>query len=111
MISCLIPKEKLLDMYLNHEGYETDYSYPQMMEEFDEKYAGSLDEQEQEVYKYPYLKLITDVIKISENARKNPKLALESLQSAMKTCFNAYLIKLDNIQEFDVDKAKKYISK
>ena len=51
MISCIIPKEKLLEMYLQTGEYQTDYSYPEMLEEFDERYANSLDGEESEKYK------------------------------------------------------------
>ena len=107
MISCLIPREKLLDMYLQTGEYQTDYSYPEMLEEFDERYKNSLDEQEREKYKYPYLKIIMDIKTIYDNARKHPEVALNALQSCMKTCFNAYLQKLETIQDLDVEEAKK----
>lgn len=107
MISCIIPKEKLLDMYLNTEEYNTEYSYPEMLEEFDETYNNALDEGEKKKYKYPYLKIILDVKTISENAKDNPLLAREKLQNCMKTCFNSYLIKLENTQNIDYNKARQ----
>ena len=110
MISCIIPKEKLLEMYLQTTDYKTDYSYPEMLEEFDTKYAEALNESEKEEYKYPYLKMILDVKTISDNARKNPTVAREALQSCMTTCFNSYLIKLNNIKEMDMEKAKNIYS-
>ena len=110
MISCIIPKEKLLEMYLQTTDYKTDYSYPEMLEEFDTKYAEALNESEKEEYKYPYLKMILDVKTISDNARKNPTVAREALQSCMTTCFNSYLIKLNNIQEMDMEKAQNIYS-
>ena len=110
MISCIIPKEKLLEMYLQTTDYKTDYSYPEMLEEFDTKYAEALNESEKREYKYPYLKMILDVKTVSDNARKNPTVAREALQSCMTTCFNSYLIKLNNIQEMDMEKAQNIYS-
>lgn len=110
MISCIIPKEKLLEMYLQTGEYQTDYSYPEMLEEFDERYANSLNGEESEKYKYPYLKIIMDTKMVSDNARKNPSVALTALQSCMKTCFNAYLQKLKSIENIDFEQAKKIYS-
>ena len=110
MISCIIPKEKLLEMYLQTTDYKTDYSYPEMLEEFDTKYAEALNESEKREYKYPYLKMILDVKTVSDNARKNPTVAREALQSCMTTCFNSYLIKLNNIKEMDMEKAQNIYS-
>lgn len=110
MISCIIPKEKLLEMYLQTGEYQTDYSYPEMLEEFDERYANSLDGEESEKYKYPYLKIIMDTKMVSDNARKNPPVALAALQSCMKTCFNAYLQKLESIENIDFEQAKRIYS-
>jgi hypothetical protein len=106
MISCLVPKEQLLEMYLQTDEYNTDYSYPQMIEEFDKKYLDALDEQEKTKYKYPYLKIIMDTKIISDNARKNPKEARNALQSCMKTCINAYCIKLKNLKDLDISSAQ-----
>ena len=110
MISCIIPKEKLLEMYLQTGEYQTDYSYPEMIEEFDERYANSLNSEESEKYKYPYLKIIMDTKMVSDNARKNPSVALTALQSCMKTCFNAYLQKMESILNIDSEQAKKIYS-
>lgn len=110
MISCIIPKEKLLEMYLQTGEYQTDYSYPEMIEEFDERYANSLNSEESEKYKYPYLKIIMDTKMVSDNARKNPSVALTALQSCMKTCFNAYLQKMESIENIDSEQAKKIYS-
>lgn len=107
MISCIIPQDKLLDMYLQTSDYKTDYSYPEMMEDFDNQFVNSLDDKEKEIYRYPYLKLIMDTKVIDENARTNPRIAREALQSSMKTIFNAYLIKLDSIKDIDIDQAKE----
>ena len=107
IISCLIPKEKLLEMYLNMDEYKTDYSYPQMQDEFDKKYTDSLDEKEKDIYKYPYLKILMNIKTIDDNARNNPPKAMEALQSCLKTCFNAYLIKLESIKEFGIEDAKE----
>lgn len=107
MISCLIPREQLLEMYLQADDYSTDYSYPQMIKEFDEKYLDALDEKEKSEYKYPYLKIIMDTKIISDNARTNPEEAKGALQSCMKTCINAYLIKLKSIENLDINSAKK----
>ena len=106
MVSCLIPKEKLLEMYLNSRDYKTEYSHEDMMKEFDEKYKNALDENEKNYYKYPYLKLLLDTNCISENARTNKEKTLETLQSSMKTCFKAYNIKLENYKEFNIEDAK-----
>ena len=110
MISTLIPIDKLIDMYMQTSDYKTDYSYPEMIEEFDAKYSDSLDDVEKEKYKFPYLKLIMDTKIIDENARTNPKIAREALQSSMKTIFNAYLIKLENIENLDLEQAKEIYS-
>ena len=110
MISCIIPKEKLLEMYLQTTAYKTDYSYPEMLEEFDTKFAEALNKSEKEEYKYPYLKIILDVKTVSDNAGKNPTVAREALQSCMTTCFNSYLIKLNNIKEMDMEKAQNIYS-
>lgn len=110
MISCIIPKEKLLEMYLQTGEYQTDYSYPEMLEEFDERYANALDDEESEKYKYPYLKIIMDTKMVSDNASKNPSIALTALQSCMKTCFNAYLQKMESIENIDFEQAKKIYS-
>lgn len=110
MMSCLIPRDKLLEMYLQTDDYSTDYSYPQMIDEFDEKYSDSLDEEEKEKYKYPYLKILMETKVISDNARKNPELARTALQSCMKTCINAYNIKLKNIENLDISSAQKLYS-
>lgn len=110
MISCLIPREQLLEMYLQTDDYMTDYSYPQMIDEFDKKYSASLDKEEKEKYKYPYLKILMETKVISDNARKNPELARTALQSCMKTCINAYSIKLKNIENLDISSAQKLYS-
>jgi len=110
MISCIIPKDKLLEMYLQTSDYKTDYSYPEMMEDFDSQFTDSLDDNEKNLYKYPYLKLIMDTKIIDDNARKNPRVAREALQSSMKTIFNAYLIKLDNIKNIDTNQVKEVYS-
>lgn len=110
MVSCLVPKEKLIEMYLQTESYPTDYSYSQMIDDFDEQYSSSLDEEEKAKYKYPYLKIMMDTKVISDNARTNPELARNALQSCMKTCFNAYFIKLENIQNLDINTAHQLYS-
>lgn len=110
MISCLIPKEKLLDMYLNTKEYKTGFSFPEMQKEFDEKYADALQEEDKDKYKYPYLKIMMNVKEISENARINPEIALEKLNDSMKICFNAYCLKLENIKDIDIEKAKEIYS-
>lgn len=110
MMSCLIPRDKLLEMYLQTDDYSTDYSYPQMINEFDEKYSDSLDEQEKDKYKYPYLKILMDTKVISDNAIKNSELARTALQSCMKTCIIAYNIKLKNIKNLDISSAQKLYS-
>ncbi len=107
MISCIIPKDKLLEMYLQTGEYKTEYSYPEMIEDFDKNYEDSLNEDEKATYQYPYLKIIMNVMTVSENARRNPAIALDALQQCMKTCFNAYSIKLDNIKEIDVNQARQ----
>ena len=106
MVSCLIPKEKLLEMYLNSRDYKTEYSHEDMMKEFDDMYKNALDENEKNYYKYPYLKLLLDTNCISENARTNKEKTLETLQSSMKTCFKAYNIKLENYKDFNIEDAK-----
>ena len=106
MVSCLIPKEKLLEMYLNSRDYKTGYSHEDMMKEFDDMYENALDENEKNYYKYPYLKLLLDTNCISENARTNKEKTLETLQSSMKTCFKAYNIKLENYKNFDIKDVK-----
>ena len=110
MVSCLISKENLLEMYLQTDTYKTDYSYPQMIDEFDKKYMDALDEKEKEKYKYPYLKILMDTKTISDNAIKRPNLAKEALQSCMKTCINAYNIKLTKLKQVDISSAKKIYS-
>lgn len=110
MISCIIPKEKLVEMYLQTSEYKTNYSYPEMLEEFDNKYANALDEEDTDKYKYPYLKIIMNVKMVSENARNNSTIALSALESCMKTCFNAYLQKLESIENIDLEQAKNIYS-
>lgn len=110
IISCIIPKEKLLEMYLQNGDYITDYSYPEMQDEFDSKYADSLEGDEKEKYQYPYMKIMMDIQTIDENARKNPKLSRETLQSCIKTLFNAYLIKLENTEDLDIEGAQQIFS-
>lgn len=107
IISCIIPKDKLLEMYLQTREYKTDYSYPEMLEEFDKTYENALSAEEKNKYQYPYLKIIMDVRTIDENARKNPNIALNALQDCMKTCFKAYSIKLDNLKEVSADDIKQ----
>lgn len=106
MISCIIPKDKLLEMYLHTSDYKTDYSYPEMQEEFDSKYSDALEPDEQLRYGFPYLKILMDIRTIHENARNKPEVAKQALQSCMKTCFNAYLIKLNNIKALNVQEAQ-----
>jgi hypothetical protein len=110
IMSCIIPKEKLLEMYLQNGDYITDYSYPEMQDEFDSKYADSLEGDEKEKYQYPYMKIMMDIQTIDENARKNPKLSRETLQSCIKTLFNAYLIKLENTENLDIEGAQQIFS-
>ena len=111
MISCIIPREKLLEMYLHAEDYKTDYSYPEMLDEFDKTYTSALDERERDVYEYPYLKIIMDINEVANNiVQGNIAIARKALQDCMKTCFNAYSIKLDNIREIDINKAKQIYS-
>ena len=105
-----VEKEKLLEMYLQTTEYETEYSFPEMLDEFDERYIDALETDEKDKYQYPYLKILMDIQTVDENARKNPEMARETLQSCMKTCFNAYLKKLDNIQDIDLNKAKEIYS-
>ena len=107
IMSCIIPKEKLLEMYLQNGDYITDYSYPKMQDEFDSKYADSLERDEKEKYQYPYMKIMMEIQTIDENARNNPKLSRETLQSSMKTLFNAYLIKLENTEGLDIESAQQ----
>lgn len=107
IISCIIPKDKLLEMYLYTSDYPTDYSYPEMLDEFDSKYANSLDQDEKEKYRYPYLKILMNIKDVSENAKRNPSVSREALQSCMKTCFDAYSQKLDHMQDIDFEQAKK----
>ena len=94
-------------MYLQTEDYPTDYSYPQMIDDFDQQYSGALEEQERTIFKYPYLKIMMDTKVISDNARSNSDIARNALQSCMKTCFNAYSIKLDNIKDIDIATAQQ----
>lgn len=110
IMSCIIPKEKLLEMYLQNGDYITDYSYPEMQDEFDSKYSDSLEGDEKDKYQYPYMKIMMDIQTIDENARKNPLLARKTLQSCMKTLFNAYLIKLENIEDIDIESAQQIFS-
>lgn len=111
MISCIIPREKLLEMYLHAEDYKTDYSYPEMLDEFDKTYTSALDERERYVYEYPYLKIIMDINEVANSiVQGNIAIARKALQDCMKTCFNAYSIKLDNIREIDINKAKQIYS-
>jgi len=110
IMSCIIPKEKLLEMYLQNGDYITDYSYPEMQDEFDSKYADSLEGEEKDKYQYPYMKIMMDIQTIDENARKNPLLSRETLQSCIKTLFNAYLIKLENIEDLDIESAQQIFS-
>lgn len=111
MISCIIPREKLLEMYLHAEDYKTDYSYPEMLDEFDKTYTSALDERERDVYEYPYFKIIMDINEVANSiVQGNIAIARKALQDCMKTCFNAYSIKLDNIREIDINKAKQIYS-
>lgn len=110
IMSCIIPKEKLLEMYLQNGDYITDYSYPEMQDEFDSKYADSLEGDEKDKYQYPYMKIMMDIQTIDENARKNPLLSRETLQSCMKTLFNAYFIKLENTKDLDIESAQQIFS-
>ena len=111
MISCIIPREKLLEMYLHAEDYKTDYSYSEMLDELDRTYTSALDESERNIYQYPYLKIIMDINEVSKNIMQgNTTTAREVLQDCMKTCFNVYSIKLDNIREADIDKARQIYS-
>jgi len=107
MISCLIPRDKLLDMVLYSDDYITSCSYAQMIDEFDEKYTEALTESEKEEYGYPYLKILMDTKHISENSRNNSTLARECFQSCMSTCFRAYLQKIQEIQDVDLDTARE----
>lgn len=106
MVSCLIPREKLLEMHLNTRNYKTEYSYQEMIDEFDERYPDALDEEEKQKYQYPYLKILMDTKSISENVIDNPDIARASLESCMKTCFMAYLQKLEGMQNLDINEAK-----
>ena len=110
IISDIIPRDKLLEMYLRTVDYKTGYSYPEMLEEFDATYENALNEEEKQKYKYPYLKIMSDIRTIDNNTAKNPQAALEALESCMKTCFNAYLIKLENIKNMDLEQAPKIYS-
>lgn len=110
MLSCIIPKEKLIEAFLNNSDYHTDYSFPEMIEDFDNEYVHALDKDEEERYVYPYLKMILNTEIISRNAIENPIVAREALQSSMKTLFNAYLIKLENMQNMDIEIARTLYS-
>ena len=107
IISSIIPRDKLLEMYLQTGEYKTDYSYPEMLEEFDKTYGNALSAEEKKTYQYPYLKIIMDVRTTDENARKNPNIALNALQDCMKTCFKAYSIKLDNLKVVSTNDIKQ----
>ena len=56
------------------------------------------------------VKKVKNIKMVSDNARKNPSVALTALQSCMKTCFNAYLQKLEVIENIDFEQAKKIYS-
>lgn len=99
LTSSLIPEEKLLAMYFKSNEFDTGYTYTEMIEEFDSKYA-----EEKEKYKYPYLKLIMDTMEIWKEP--NSVEARNALQSCMKICFNAYLIKLNGIENIDIEQAQ-----
>lgn len=110
MVSCLIPETKLIDMHLNTEHHKTDYSFQDMTGDFDKNYEAALDDEEKEKYGYPYLKILIDTKTIDENARKNDSITLSAIQSCMKTCFRAYLCKMNNISEISPENIKTIFS-
>lgn len=44
--SCLIPKEKILDAFLNSDDYETNVTFEKLYEEFDKKYENAISNEE-----------------------------------------------------------------
>ncbi|MDO5555596.1 MAG: hypothetical protein Q4G09_02780 [Clostridia bacterium] len=106
MVSCLIPEDKLIEMHLNTEHHKTDYSFQEMISDFDNNYETSLDSDEKKKYGYPYLKILCDTKTIDENARKNDNVTLSTLQSCMRTCFRAYLCKMNNVNEINEENIK-----
>ena len=90
---------KLLAMYMNDNDFETDFSYMQMMREFDTKYVDCLTEEERAIYGYPYLKILQDTKKIDMFLHEdNIDGAVLEYQDATKTIFRAYLSKISQIQ-------------
>ena len=106
LLSDIVPKEKLLEGYLQTGQHQTDYSYSQMLDDFDQQYANALQGKEKEKYGYPFLKILMKIKTIYDTAQENPSIALNALQSCMITCMDAYLIKLENRQGIDVKQAK-----
>lgn len=106
MISCIIPEDKLIDMHLNTEHHKTDYSFQQMISEFDDNSVDALDENERTQYGFPYLKILCETRTIDQKARQDDKATLDAIQSCMKTCFKAYYCKMNNMKEPNEDNVK-----
>ena len=100
MVAKLFPKEKVLDMFMDNPSYRTEYTYKDLIEEFDEKYKGILSEEEEKEYVYPYLKVMMDTLEISDNARIDDTKARNAYQSCTNTLFKAYLQKMNSMTEF-----------
>lgn len=100
MVAKLFPKEKVLDMFMDNPSYRTEYTYKDLIEEFDEKYKGILSDEEEKEYVYPYLKVMMDTLEISDNVRVDNNKARNAYQSCTNTLFKAYLQKMNSMTEF-----------
>ena len=98
MVSKLVPEDKLIDMFMGTPEYDTDFSYKDMIEMFDETYTEALNDDEKKEYKYPYLKILSDTKVIEDNARSGDNIAMKAYQSCTETCFRAYLQKINSIE-------------
>lgn len=108
MLSNIIPQDKLVEVYMQTDEYKREYSYDDMIEEIDTKYANAINAEEKEQYGYPYFKIISDTKNIYDNARNNPEMSRQALQSAMKTCINMYQIKLNDMEFSSIEDVKKF---
>lgn len=101
IVSCLIPKEKILQMRLNNPQHDTFFSFNDYVREFDNMYAEALTPEEKQTFKYPYLKVILENNQLENSVQSDMDMAFEISNQMISFLFRAYLIKLDKIEKID----------
>lgn len=100
LVSVLVPREKLLEMFLYQKDLEsTTYSFKDLIEELDANYNCVLNEDEKKKYGAFYLGIFLTTYGIDKTIRDDPQKARLNLQNALNICLKAYKVKLYNSKE------------